>query len=146
MLFTTKGNTASAFALENLEDCNTWVTLRSKDGIEKVCTYVTSMVFRLNDWNKFMLLEDSTVEIALCGASAKSFRVIIFICNLWYWSLVNCCCSVTKSCSTLCPHGLHHARLPCPSLSPRVPSNSHPLSWWCHPNISSSVAPFSPYP
>ena len=40
------------------------------------------------------------------------------------------------------PHGLQHARLPCPSPSPRVCSNSCPLSWWCHPIISSSVAPF----
>ena len=40
------------------------------------------------------------------------------------------------------PHGLHHTRLPCPSLSPWVCSNSCPLSWWCHPTISSSVAPF----
>ena len=34
-----------------------------------------------------------------------------------------------------------HARLPCPSLSPRVCSNSCSLSWWCHPTISSSVTP-----
>ena len=36
-----------------------------------------------------------------------------------------------------------HARLPCPSLSPRVCSNLCPLSQWCHPNILSSVARFS---
>ena len=40
-------------------------------------------------------------------------------------------------------HGPHHARFPCPSLSPRVCSNSCPLSQWCHPTISSPVAPFS---
>ena len=39
--------------------------------------------------------------------------------------------------------GLQHARLPCPSPTPRVYSNSCPLSWWCHPTISSSVIPFS---
>ena len=44
---------------------------------------------------------------------------------------------------SLWPHGLQHARLPCPSLSPRVCSNSCPLSWWCHPAILSSVAHFS---
>ena len=38
------------------------------------------------------------------------------------------------------PHGLQHARLLCPSLSPRAASNSCPLSWWCHPTLSSSVA------
>ena len=52
-----------------------------------------------------------------------------------------CCCSVTKLCPTLWPHRLQHTRLPCPSLSPRVCSNSCPLIWWCHPTISSSVAP-----
>ena len=36
-------------------------------------------------------------------------------------------------------HGMHHARLPCPSSSPRTCSNSCPLSRWCHPTISSSV-------
>ena len=41
------------------------------------------------------------------------------------------------------PHGLYHNRLPCPSLSPGVCSNSRPLSQWCHPTISSSVVPFS---
>ena len=37
----------------------------------------------------------------------------------------------------LWPHGLQHARLPCPSLSPGVCSNSCPWSQWCHPTISS---------
>ena len=45
---------------------------------------------------------------------------------------------------SLGPHGLQHARLPFPSLSPRVHSDSCPLSQRCHPTISSSVIPFSP--
>ena len=45
--------------------------------------------------------------------------------------------------NSLQPHGLQHARLPCLSLTPRAFSNSCPLSWWCHPTISSSVIPFS---
>ena len=40
-------------------------------------------------------------------------------------------------------HGLQYARLSCPSLSPGACSNVCPLSWWCHPTISSSVVPFS---
>ena len=40
-------------------------------------------------------------------------------------------------------HGLQHTRLPCPSPTPRVYSNSSSSSWWCHPTISSSVVPFS---
>ena len=44
---------------------------------------------------------------------------------------------------SLQPHGLQHARLPCPSPTPGAYSNSCPLSQWCHPTISSSVVPFS---
>ena len=40
-------------------------------------------------------------------------------------------------------HVLQHARLPCSSPAPGAYSNSCPLSWWCHPTISSSVIPFS---
>ena len=41
------------------------------------------------------------------------------------------------------PYALQHTRLSCPSPTPGVYSNSCPLSWWCHPTISSSVEPFS---
>ena len=58
----------------------------------------------------------------------------------WY------CCSVAKSSLTWRRHGLQHACLPCLSLSPGVCSNSCPLSQWCHPTISPSVASFSSCP
>ena len=45
--------------------------------------------------------------------------------------------------NSLWPHGLQHARPPCPLPTPGVDSNSCPLSRWCHPTISSSVVPFS---
>jgi len=47
--------------------------------------------------------------------------------------------------NSLWPHGLQHTRLPCPSPTPRVHSNSCPLSQWCHLIISSSVILFSSY-
>ena len=47
---------------------------------------------------------------------------------------------------SLWPHGLLHARFPCTSAFPWVCSNLHPLSQWCHPTISSSVASFSSCP
>ena len=47
---------------------------------------------------------------------------------------------------SLQPHESQHARPPCPSPTPRVYSNSHSLSRWCHPAISSSVVPFSSGP
>ena len=55
--------------------------------------------------------------------------------------------SVQFSCSVVSDswqhHGLQHARLPCPSPTPRAYSNSCPLSWWCHPTTSSSFVSFS---
>ena len=50
-------------------------------------------------------------------------------------------CSVVSD--SLRPHGLQHARLPCPLPSPGVYSNSCPLSRWCRQTISSTVIPFS---
>ena len=65
-----------------------------------------------------------------------------------HWEI---CCdlSVQFSCSvvssSLLPHWLQHARLPCPSPTPGAYSNSYSSSRWCHPTISSSVIPFSPH-
>ena len=50
-------------------------------------------------------------------------------------------CSVVSN--SLQPHGLQHARLTCPSPTPKACSNSCPSSQWCHPTVSSSVIPFS---
>ena len=58
------------------------------------------------------------------------------------WLLFSC--SVMSN--SLWPHGLQHARLPCPSLPPRACSNSCPLCQWCHPTILSFVTPFSSCP
>ena len=74
--------------------------------------------------------------------NSKNFHKDYFCSSLKY-----CCCSLLFSCSVvsdcLWPCGLQHTRLPCPSPSSRFCSNSCPLSQWCHPTISSSVAPFS---
>ena len=53
---------------------------------------------------------------------------------------------MAQLCLTLWPHGLQHARLPCPSPTPGACSNLCPLSQWWHPTISSSVIPFSSCP
>ena len=57
------------------------------------------------------------------------------------WSSVQFGCSVISD--SWWPHGLQHARHPCPSPTPRVYSNSCPLSHWCHRTISSSAIHFS---
>ena len=71
------------------------------------------------------------------GVASKASPIIpteISLTVQFSWSVVS---------DSLQPHGLQHARPPCPSPTSRVYTNSHPLSWWCHPTISSSVIPFS---
>ena len=69
--------------------------------------------------------------------------------NITYLTKINIQ-SVQFSCSvvsdSLWPHGLQHARPPCPLPTLGVYSNLCPLSRWCHPTISSSVVPFSSCP
>ena len=71
-----------------------------------------------------------------------------FVCSVVSsFSIIPTQVSVQFSCSvvsdSLWPNGMQHARLLSPSPTPRVYSNSCPLSQWCHPTISSSVVPFS---
>ena len=63
---------------------------------------------------------------------------------LYNWNSVQFSHSVMSD--SLQPHELQHARPPSPSPTLGVYSNSRPLSWWCHPTISSSVNPFSSWP
>ena len=88
----------------------------------------------------------------------RKFPANSFSCKAHLWGITSTCFSnsskqtggssvqfnsVAQLCPTLRPHGLQYVRPPCPSLTLRVYSNSCPLSWWYHPNISSSVVPFS---
>ena len=69
----------------------------------------------------------------------------------WLRYTAKLCCGVqfqfshSVTSDSLWPHGLQHARPPCPSLTPRVYPNSYTLSRWCHPTVSSSIVPFSSY-
>ena len=89
-------------------------------------------------------LRHSICDLVHCRG-LKKFSIIIwalhgFTCFI-YWLSVQFSCSVMSD--SLRPHGLQHARSPCPSPTPEVYPNSSPLSQWCHPTISSSVIPFS---
>ena len=64
-------------------------------------------------------------------------------CLLQYSDMASVQFSHSVVSNSLRPHGLQHARLPCPSPTPRACSNSRPSSWWCHLIISSSVIPVS---
>ena len=81
--------------------------------------------------------------ISLCFISV-TYNVIISYISIKKedkYSSVQFSCSVMSD--SLQPHGLQHARPPCPSPTPGVFSNSCPLSQWCHPTVLVSVVPFS---
>ena len=69
---------------------------------------------------------------------AMGLNIIVF----WYPCSVQFNHSVLSN--SLRSHRQQHTRLPCPSPTPRAYSDSCPLSWWCHPAISSSVVPLLP--
>ena len=71
----------------------------------------------------------------------KTLNDMIFFSYLHQYSWVQFSHSVVPD--FLWPHGLQHARPPCPSPTPRVYSNSCPLSQWCHLTILSCFIPFS---
>ena len=92
---------------------------------------------------------------SFCSLSCIPFRLCLSgyeVCNLWskpwlkewLWmsSSVQLSHSVMSDSSR--PHGLQHARLLCPSPTPKACSNSCPLSQWCHLTISSSLFPSLP--
>ena len=63
------------------------------------------------------------LRVAMCDHAVQTNKLFPFICLQFSHSVVS---------SSLWPHGLQHARFPCPSPSPGVCSNSCPLSQWCH--------------
>ena len=91
-------------------------------------------------------------ELGFGESPIISYLILSLCLNCLYEWCGLCCtlvsvqfsCSVVSNC--LWPHGLQHARPPCPSPTPGVHPNQRPLSWWCHPTISFSVVPFSSCP
>ena len=83
-------------------------------------------------------------NVFLCAQEHKT--IIYFLYSLCFttWILIQFSCSAMSDSSR--HHELQHGRPPCSSPTPRVYPNSCPLSWWCHPTISSSVVPFSSCP
>ena len=73
-----------------------------------------------------------------------SFKPAFPLSSFTFISSVQFSCSVMSD--SLQPHESQHTRPPCSWPTPGVYSNSCPLSWWCHPAISSSVIPFSSCP
>ena len=73
------------------------------------------------------------------------FRYVVWDSHILSWGPLVISVQFTRlvAFDSLRTHGLQHIRPPCLSPTPRAYSNSCPLSWWCHPTISSSVVPFS---
>ena len=93
-----------------------------RDGeVKRNRTYVCLWLIHVDAWQK---------PIRYCKAIILWWKILL----LFSHSVMS---------NSLWPHGLQHARLPCPSPFPGVCSNSCPLNQWCHPTISSSVIPFS---
>ena len=98
--------------------------------------YLRFTIFILS-WNRSICLNQESINFFCKGSYSKHFRICRIYLLLFFSH------SVVSNSVWTC--GLEHARLTCPSLSPGVCSNSCPLSWWCHPAIS-SLSPFSPLP
>ena len=92
----------------------------------------TSHMWLLGTWNKA-----SATEVLNCSFNSIYIKVATFGSVQFSRSVVS---------DSLQPHESQHARPPCPSPTPGVHSDSRPLSQWCHPDISSSVIPFSSCP
>ena len=109
---------------------------------ERVQRHISAKPAAMNRW---LLTLDSKHPIFLLVHENGDNLEIVKILYLHLYSLKNTTWSSQFSSVTqLCPpHGLQHARPPCPSPTPGVCSNSCPLSRWCHPTIWSSVVPFS---
>ena len=85
----------------------------------------------------------STIICILKVRKTKIQKVQMLVRRSYSYPQVQFSCSVLSN--SLRPHGLQHARPPCPSTTLGAYSNSCPLSRLCHQTISSSVVPFSFY-
>ena len=90
-----------------------------------------------------MVLSEQLHEVDFIKITLEKVRLMPREVKLLVQGCKVCCCSVSKSClNSLWPHGLQHARLSRPPLSPRVSSHSCPLSRWFYLTISSSATSF----
>ena len=80
------------------------------------------------------------------GQSVISLHYITFYLQILCFTTVVSLFSHSLMSNSFRAHGLQDTRLPCPSISPRVCSNSCPLNRWWYPTISSFVVPFSSGP
>ena len=111
---------------------------RNKSFVVTLCLFFTFLMFYFLFFFKLHFCW-STVVLQNCVRFRYTGKWILFL-ILYPYQSVQFSCSVMSD--SLWPHWLEHTRLPCPSPTPRVYTNSCPLSQWCHPTISSFVIPF----
>ena len=146
---------ANCLPVSHWETCKTrnvclyWATVRSQT-YDYICPDVDwhGHTLRVLMWFQDKHQESEQLQWLAPSSNAAAKVVTKRVAEEYFIgsTCISCYCSVTQSCPTLRPHELQPARFPCPSLSPRVCSNSSPLSWWRHPAISSSAIPFSSCP
>ena len=114
----------------------TWVqSLGQEDPLEKEMEPHSNILAWRIPWTEALWVAQSRTRL-----SHFTFTRIGYQSSIYPFSQFS---SLSQLCPTLQPHGLQHARLPCPSPTPRAYSNSCPSSRWCHRTTSSSVVPFS---
>ena len=115
-----------------------WLGKLKKNRIRRTWCLVSPKVLSLSTWSA-----DVNIYILWTSQLCCYYQNMLIFFNAL---LIGLFFSHSVVSDSLWPHGLQHARLPCPSLSPRAYSNPRPLSQWCHPTVSSSVIPFSSCP
>ena len=116
-----------------------------------VCTIIfLPKAFVLHLRFKIITLATTCISTVCCAiiVNLKNSLLSISLPTWGEWTVWLCCefVALPLVCLTLQPHGLQCTRLPCPSVSPGVCSNSCPLSQWCRPTISCTGTPFSSCP
>ena len=99
------------------------------------------LIFAIVSFVSFSLISALILMISFLLLTLGFFISSLSSCFRSQFSSVQFSRSVVSDC--LRPHGLKHARLPCPSPTPGACSDSYPSCWWCQPTISSSVVSFS---
>ena len=102
------------------------------------CHFLYQGIFQTQGLNLRLLHWQATLPLSHLGS-----LMLYYVCQNLFHDFSSVQFSPSVVYNSLWPHGLQHARLPCPSPTPRTYSNSCPLSRWSHRTISSSVVPFS---
>ena len=115
--------------------------------LELVAMFFSRGSSQPRDWPEFLNLLHWQVGSLQLAPPGKPLRIQQLLTNAWwimlkFSSLISVQLSLSVVSNSLRPHEPQHARHSCPSPSPRIYTNSCPLSRWCHPTIPSSVIPF----